>query len=138
MNRIDLQKISRLRVKEARALLQAGYFQGAYYLLGYSLECAIKACIAKQVAKHDFPVLQTVKDSHIHDLAKLLRTAGLYDKLVNDGKTAPALSVNWAIAKDWSSSVRYQDDKTPQAVKDFFSACTSPKHGILNWLKKSW
>lgn len=138
MKRIDLQNISRLRVKEARALINAGYVQGAYYLMGYSVECAIKACIAKQVSKHDFPELQTVKDSHIHDLERLLRTAGLYQKLITEGKTNQELSLNWTIVKDWSSQVRYQDNKTPKAVKDFFSACTSPKYGILNWLKKSW
>jgi len=39
MNRVDLQKLSRIRVKEAKVLLDNGYFNGAYYLLGYSVEC---------------------------------------------------------------------------------------------------
>jgi hypothetical protein len=47
MNRNDFQKISRLRVKEAKALLDNGYPAGAYYLMGYAVECALKACIAK-------------------------------------------------------------------------------------------
>ena len=55
MNRNDFQKISRLRVKEAKALLDNGYPAGAYYLMGYAVECALKACIAKQTKRYDFP-----------------------------------------------------------------------------------
>jgi hypothetical protein len=47
MNRNDLQNLSRLREKEAKVLLDNGCFAGAYYLLGYAVECALKACIAK-------------------------------------------------------------------------------------------
>ena len=54
MNRNDFQKISRLRVKEAKALLDSGYPVGAYYLMGYAVECALKACIAKQTKRYDF------------------------------------------------------------------------------------
>jgi hypothetical protein len=47
MDRKDLQSLSRWRLLEARALLRAGLPNGAYYLAGYSIECALKACIAK-------------------------------------------------------------------------------------------
>ena len=36
-------------VTDARALLAAGCWAGAYYLAGYALECALKACILKFV-----------------------------------------------------------------------------------------
>jgi hypothetical protein len=58
MNRADLQALADLRVKEATILLDANCFEGAYYLLGYAIECALKACIAKQIKQHDFPDLQ--------------------------------------------------------------------------------
>jgi hypothetical protein len=68
MNRTDLQKLSRMRVKEAKALLDAGQSCGAYYLTGYAVECALKACIAKQVRRNDFPDKRTVTESYTHDL----------------------------------------------------------------------
>ena len=49
LNRDNLQRVSDLRAEEARLLLDNGHYPGAYYLLGYAVECALKACIAKQV-----------------------------------------------------------------------------------------
>jgi len=46
VDRKDLQTLSTIRLKEATALLKAGLFDGSYYLAGYSVECALKACIA--------------------------------------------------------------------------------------------
>ena len=54
MNRTDLQKLSNARIREARILFAAGEYSGAYYLAGYAVECALKACIAKSVKRHDF------------------------------------------------------------------------------------
>jgi hypothetical protein len=39
MNRIDFQKIAELRLGESKALLAAGFPDGAYYLSGYAVEC---------------------------------------------------------------------------------------------------
>ena len=47
VDRKDLQELSKVRLKEATALLKLGLFDGAYYLAGYAVECALKACIAK-------------------------------------------------------------------------------------------
>ena len=46
MNKRDLEALVDLRVKEAQLLFDNKCYEGAYYLLGYALECAIKACIA--------------------------------------------------------------------------------------------
>ena len=48
MNRADFQKLAEIRLEEAATLLNAGKFDGAYYLSGYAVECGLKACIAKQ------------------------------------------------------------------------------------------
>ena len=47
MDRRDLQALSKARLIEAKALLKLGLTDGACYLAGYTVECAIKACIAK-------------------------------------------------------------------------------------------
>jgi hypothetical protein len=43
MNRSDFQQLAELRLRESRSLLAAGFPEGAYYLAGYSVECAFKA-----------------------------------------------------------------------------------------------
>lgn len=97
MNRADLQRLSRLRVDEAKVLLDNGRFEGAYYLLGYAVECALKACIAKQINRYDFPDRRMVVDSYTHDLEQLLRVSGLEGQLRADLRSNPDLNLNWVI-----------------------------------------
>jgi HEPN domain-containing protein len=55
MNRRDFQKLALIRIEDARVLFRGGRYDAAYYLAGYAVECALKACIAKQTMRHDFP-----------------------------------------------------------------------------------
>ena len=63
MTRSDLQLLSRMRQREARVLLVNNHFAGAYYLTGYAVECALKAAVAKQVHRHDFPDKKLATDA---------------------------------------------------------------------------
>jgi HEPN domain-containing protein len=64
-------------LKEAKALLDAGLPDGAYYLAGYAVECALKACIAKSTLRYDFPDKTTVDKSYTHSLTQLVGVANL-------------------------------------------------------------
>ena len=71
MTRRDLQELAEVRLEGARALTDAGRSQaltisGAYYLAGYAIECALKACIAKQYHEHEFPDLKKMKLFYSH------------------------------------------------------------------------
>jgi HEPN domain-containing protein len=56
VNRAELQRLTRDRIRDAKALLTAGRWSGAYYLAGYAVECGLKACIIVQLMKTDqFP-----------------------------------------------------------------------------------
>lgn len=138
MNRSDLQGISRLRVKEARLLLNNSYFSGAYYLLGYAIECALKACIAKQIKRYDFPDRKLVSDSYTHNLETLLSISGLKVELQREIRSNPTLEVNWAIVKDWQVESRYSTSISETQARDFYSAVTARRNGVLTWLKKWW
>jgi HEPN domain-containing protein len=46
--RKDFKFLADLGAKEAEVLLKSGKQHGAYYLAGYAVECALKACIAKK------------------------------------------------------------------------------------------
>jgi hypothetical protein len=48
VNRAEFQKLADLRAREAGVLLAAKCYDGAYYLAGYAVECALKECIARK------------------------------------------------------------------------------------------
>jgi len=138
LNRIDLQKTSQLRRSDARTLLSAKRYAGAYYLIGYAVECALKSCIAKQIKRHDFPDKKLVMDAHTHDLERLVRLAGLRQHLEKEFKKNAVFELNWTVAKDWSARKRYDPDISEAQAKDLYSACVARKHGILAWIKRRW
>lgn len=138
MNKNDLEDLVGIRIREAKALLDADSYQGAYYLAGYSLECAIKACIAKQVRQYDFPNLDLAKNSYSHKLTDLLGVAGLKQKLVEKEREDVNFQLNWAVAKDWNEKARYESRVEERKAKDLYDAITDDKSGILAWLKTYW
>jgi HEPN domain-containing protein len=138
MNRYDLQKLSRLRVREAKVLLDNKCYNGAYYLLGYAVECALKACIARQTKAFDFPDRKLINDIYTHDLEKLLNASGLKADHQNECRANPSFQLHWTIVKDWSEQSRYMDQVSKQKAKDFRSALVSRKNGVLPWLQKRW
>ena len=82
MNRSDFQTLAEMRIKEALALLENQCYEGAYYLAGYAVECALKACIARNTNQYDFPPdRNTINRIYSHNLDWLdpLREAGLED-----------------------------------------------------------
>jgi HEPN domain-containing protein len=137
LQRADFQRLARQRLREARVLLRAGYPEGAYYLAGFAVECALKACIAKGTRKHDFPDKRFVEDSWVHDLKKLLKQAGLSPALDHDRQSQPSLARNWGIVKDWSNESRYERI-TPKTAKDFYQAVVARSNGILAWIRQHW
>ena len=72
---------------------------GAYYLAGYAVECGLKACIAKQTLRFEFPDKKNVDASHSHDLKALVRIANLEPARVEQAKTDPKFRVYWDIAQ---------------------------------------
>lgn len=138
MNRTDFQILTKLRVREAKALLRSKHYEGAYYLLGYAVECALKACVAKQMRRFDIPDKKLVNDIYTHDLNKLLRISGLEPEFSKQSKANQAFELNWAVVKDWSEESRYVSGVTGTKAKDFHSAVLSRKSGILPWLKRWW
>jgi len=133
MNRRDLQGLSRVRLKEARLLLQARLFSGAYYLAGYSVECALKACIAKNSQRFDFPDKQRAQDSFTHDLTKLHRVALLEEEFKSAGIADPALRKHWLTVCTWSEASRYRVHPQSDA-EDMMEAVSQKGHGVLPWL----
>jgi hypothetical protein len=131
----DWQALADIRVREAKVLLDAGELDGAYYLGGYAIECAIKACIIKRLNTSDFwPEKRFSEKCWSHNLVVLLELADL--------KTATgslALQSNWFVVKDWTEEGRYDfGARTAVTVGQFYNAIADPIDGVLTWLKARW
>jgi hypothetical protein len=137
MNRIDFQDIAALRLNESKALLAGGFPEGAYYLAGYAVECALKSCIAKRTKEHDFPEKKLVNDSHTHDLTKLLQLAELKDELERAMQGDPAMKWSWDEIQDWSEASRYER-RNAQEASDLLQAVEGQSGGLLPWIMLRW
>jgi HEPN domain-containing protein len=134
MNRSDLQRLSNSRIRKAKTLLAAAEYSGAYYLAGYSVECALKACFAKTVKRYDFPGKNRV---YIHDLAELVELAGLKAEFNAVRRANLSLQANWVIVSTWNEESRYSS-WSRESAESLLNAILQRKDGVLPWLKRRW
>jgi len=134
--RREFQQLARIRLKDARALMRGGNREGAYYLTGLAVECAIKACIAKNTKRHDFPLNQnTIKDIYTHDLVKLIKAAGLQTALEIETSTNSAFNDSWAVVRVWNVESRYRTRGLN--AHDLYKAVVG-RGGVMQWLRQRW
>jgi HEPN domain-containing protein len=134
--RRDFKQLAELRAQEARVLLARGKQQGAYYLSGYAVECALKACIAKKTKRFEFPAKRAyVERAYSHNLDDLAKLAGLEAELDRSIKNNTAFAANWSTVKDWTEQSRYK----PSGLngKDMYHA-VADMDGVLAWIKLRW
>ena len=137
VTRKDFQELAEIRLADARALLRAKRYDGAYYLAGYAVECALKACIARGVKRHDFPDRVLANKVYTHDLAELLRLAEIKKKFEREQKKDPELGISWIVVKDWTEQSRYQKHGE-QIAEKMVNAVSDPRHGVLQCLREFW
>lgn len=121
-------------------LLNNKKYDGAYYLCGYSIECALKACIAKMTREYEFPPKRNVIDMiYKHEISSLIKAAGLEKKLDDfiKEKNDKKLERNWSNVIRWNEESRYTTHSQKEA-KDLYNAITNKKHGVLAWIKHRW
>lgn len=129
MNRGEFQELALIRLHDAKVLLDNECYDGAYYLSGYVIECALKACIAKKTKKFDYPDKKLIDKIYTHDLTKLLSVVGI--NLDEDTK------IKWTIVKDWSEQDRYKRHVEEEA-RNIYEAVANSKEGVLVWIKQHW
>ena len=135
--RKDFQMLASMRARDAQALANSGNQNGAYYLGGLVIECALKACIAKKTRRHDFPAEPKYAGSvYTHDLTQLIRLAGLESDLERDIKANQQFAANWGVVKTWNINCRY--DTGPLNGTDLITAVKSSRDGVLKWIKHYW
>lgn len=138
MNRRDLQALTITRLAEAQTLLDAGMHDGAYYLAGYAVECALKACIARRTRTHDFPPKPVdVRNMYVHNPAALVRAAALTKILDDRIRACSVFDDHWTVVSEWSEESRY-DRWTFASASRLIEAISDPQHGVLRWLREHW
>ncbi len=119
-------------------LFAAAAFEGAYYLAGYAIECALKACVAKQIQEFDFPDKRLAERSYTHDLVQLLHISGVEATFADAIRADKALGWSWGTLKEWSEANRYRLDVTQKSAEDMLAAVGNETSGVLSWLKRHW
>jgi hypothetical protein len=137
VSNIEFQRLAEARLADARTLFEARQLDGAYYLGGYAVECAIKAVIAKAVQASVLTPKGAIDRVYTHDLLKLMELAGLRLKLEQDAGQRPGLQASWAVAKQWEESRRYESGASLKTVEEFLEAVDG-EEGVLTWLRQSW
>lgn len=133
----DLKALAEMRLADANALLASGRHSAAYYLAGYSVECAVKAIIALSFRAAVIPDKRFVESVYTHDLNKLVAVAGLGAEIKDKIRNSDEFRLNWALVGAWSEASRYEV-VDPLRAASLLEAIGDRDAGILPWLKTHW
>lgn len=105
IQRNELRKIARARLKDSEALFQHGRYDSAVYICGYAIELSLKARICRTLKWAGFPSIrrefESLSSLKTHDLNILLRLSGLQNKILT------GFAAEWRIVADWDPESRY-------------------------------
>jgi HEPN domain-containing protein len=133
----DLEKLADAKLRDAQILFNNERWANSYYLAGYALELALKACVAKQFQAETIPDRKFVIAIHTHQYAALIGLAGLTAELRAKQDMDSDFAANWAIAAEWTPEARYES--TDKSSANFLlHAITDLNHGVLPWIKMFW
>ena len=140
--RAEWRQLAEDRILDAQALLSAGVnrWSAAFYLIGYAVECGLKACVLARVAAHPEVIYEDRKfsnDAWTHDIESLVVVADIKADRDADAAANLALYQNWQWVKDWNEKSRYEP-KTQSQTQRIFNAVTDPQNGVMQWIRARW
>lgn len=132
----EIEALADLRYREAQCLFNNGFWDGAYYLAGYSVELLLKARVCKTLNIPDFFLFsrgkqEAYKAYKSHDCDQLLIFSGLYSDFVADTTADPILKGHWSVVSRWSENSRYLTGKTSPDIQSFLTSVTQ----VIAWIK---
>jgi len=139
LDRKTLKSVTNKKLKAAKILYGAGDYDTAGYLLGYVVECSLKAIVCKTLNLKEYPDTgrhQDVFASHSFD--RLLTLSG-YSKDLNLSKNKD-LNDKWStLTKDWKPETRYNEGVfTKKVIEEKIEALEDSKKGFMAWVKTRW
>lgn len=142
----DLKQITKKRLKTVKVLLSVKDWDGAAYMMGFVLECALKAVICKTLHLVNYPEYtgkQKVDDyfmTHRFDL--LLKVSGM-ENIFSDRGPSESWR-NWSeftveYPGDWPA-MRYDINRKwdETKVKKLYTNLVESQNGLLKEVKKRW
>jgi hypothetical protein len=140
VNQAELRQMAEERVKDAKALLDGGRWEFAYYAAGYAVECGLKSCLLARMI-HTAWVFEEkwkAQECMTHDFGELVRLSGLQGEL-NARLATPggAFVANWGTALQWKVTSRYEAKMEAEA-KALYAAITDDPDGVLKWIRQYW
>ena len=145
-NHKQLREISKSRLRTSKILIDHQDYDGAFYMMGYVLECALKSVICKRLNLANYPDKDSSEDKRsifrTHKFDILLTLSGI-EKDFSLSTLVPARrSENWSIATKWRPETRYEPIGSHNQIEvvRVYEALTENPEGILNWIskKKKW
>ena len=139
MNRVELRALAQSRVGDARILLDNGRWAAAYYLIGYAVECGLKASILAFVERTG-AIFRDRKFSDkcwTHDFEELAKQADLIPEIAAASAAGSPLAGYWGTASRWAETSRYEQ-KTEAEARQLYEAVTHDPDGVLRWLQTHW
>lgn len=110
----ELDRIAKARLDDAKALWNAGRYDGASYVCGYAVEVALKARICRLLNWPEFPnsssEFQNYRSFQTHELDVLLRLSGQEERIKKHH------FASWNAVSVWKSESRYNIVGTIQQV----------------------
>ena len=151
-NPAEIKALAYERLEEAKILCEAGKYDGAFYLAGYSVELMLKAKVCGHLSIDNLFDKEACSISGISDLRKAVEThninllllfSGLEEKFredrISNGKLRDSynyFAASTGVKTDWSEQVRYlpKGSKTAQDVTDFIGLLHD-EEGMLKWIE---
>jgi hypothetical protein len=137
MTRVDLQRLAQIKFDDSVLLLANQRYCNAYYLAGYAVEMALKACIARQIRQEEIPDKALIEKVFTHEYSKLVGLSGLSAELKNAQDSDHQFQAYWGITAEWKPNDRYAIID-PTSAELLLTAIGDPEHGVLRWIKMHW
>jgi HEPN domain-containing protein len=139
VTRQQLQALAQMKLQEAEAPFDAGFFDGCAYLCGYVVELALKARICATLGLNEYPDRGSrLKDAfRTHDFDDLKLLAGMEPEL---SANRPAFLSNWSIATKWKPELRYEPLGSYDRVRaeEILDAIRAKPDGVLECISSRW
>ncbi len=147
----EIKQLAHERLKDAQILLDNNRHEGAFYLVGYTIELTLKAKVCSHLdiddlfsdnpTSHSKGSLGKFRDSvKTHDFFVLLNLCGLNKKLEQEQARNIYFRENWSLLfqTGWNEGARYKHGHIePSDVKTIIDFLTEPTKGLLQWIESN-
>ncbi len=141
----ELKKVANIRLRTVRILIKAEDWDGAAYMMGYVLECALKAAVCKALHLKKYPDLKSSTTSEkinrffmTHEFDVLLTVSGLEDIFGYDGLGFNSWSGFTQEYKGIWTGMRYDIGSwDKKKTKNIYNFLVGRKEGLLSLIERN-